>query len=363
MKKQFRIVENAKIWTAISLAIIVIGVVFFAIWGFNLGLEFTGGVQVTVMVENVNNDNSDTIKGIIKGALDEAGLTIGTDQKITSDGVVEGFMFGYKTEINGTKIGTDVTELLRIMYTSGGAALTNAQKTTLTEFLGDSFNFDGYKSLQERLTSYGTITLENETISSSVSQQLFKNALLALGASLLGIGIYIIFRFRRLGGLSSALAAVIALVHDVLIMLSFVAIAGVLWNLQIGSTFVAAVVTIVAYSINNTIVIFDRIRENQRLNSSIDNTTLVNRSIAEVLSRTIITSATTILAVLVLAVIGVAAIQEFVQPILVGLIAGTYSSVFLVSPVWCLFRDKLIKPSTKPTAKLATKPTAKTAKK
>lgn len=346
MKKQFRIVENGKIWCAISIGIILIGLVFFIIYGFNLGIEFAGGVQLTVNVENITEENFADVRTTVKDALTEIGLNVSTDQRITVDGIIEGAMFGYKAEINGVKTDTAILEIVRIMYTQGGSELTDAQKTTLKEHLGEDFDFNGYASIESRLSAYGLVTLENETVSPSVSTKLFQNALLALGASLIGMGIYITIRFRTLGGFSSAISAVVALVHDVLIMLSFVLIAGVIWGLQINSTFVAAVVTIVAYSINNTIVLFDRIRENQKIGSFPNVATMVNKSVFDVLGRTIFTSLTTILAIVVLSIVGVPAIQEFTQPIFVGLVAGTYSSIFVVTPVWTLFalrKDKLLK--------------------
>jgi len=143
-----------------------------------------------------------------------------------------------------------------------------------------------------------------------------------------------------LSGLKSGLAAIIALVHDVLVMFAFILIGGWLFGLQITSTFVAAVVTIVAYSINNTIVVFDRIRDNKKRFVDKSNKEILSRSIKEVFRRSMFASLTTIIAILVLTVLGVAALREFTLPILVGLIAGTYSSLFISPVLWEKFNEE-----------------------
>ena len=148
--------------------------------------------------------------------------------------------------------------------------------------------------------------------------------------------IYIIIRFT----LTSGLAAVICLTHDVLMMLALTTI----FQIQVNTTFIAAVITIVGYSINATIVIFDRIRENQALNSMKDKTNeeIANKSIAETLSRTILTTITTLAVIIILAIVcslmGVVSMEEFALPIIFGLLAGTFSSVLLAPSVWVLLK-------------------------
>jgi len=147
--------------------------------------------------------------------------------------------------------------------------------------------------------------------------------------------IYIWFRFKdvRFGA-----SSVICLVHDVLVVIAFYALARV----SVGSTFVACILTIVGYSINATIVIFDRIRE--KLAVSKDNLdTLVNDSINQTLSRSLFTSLTTFVMVAVLYILGVSSVKEFALPLMIGIVCGTYSSICLASSVWYILKNKISK--------------------
>ena len=149
--------------------------------------------------------------------------------------------------------------------------------------------------------------------------------------------IYIWFRFKDV---RFAASSVTALVHDVLVVLTFYAIARV----SVGSTFIACMLTIVGYSINATIVIFDRIREN--LGAMLKKDTLdevVNRSISQTLSRSIFTSLTTFIMVATLYVLGVTSIKEFALPLMVGIVCGTYSSICLAGALWYVFKTKIKK--------------------
>ena len=139
--------------------------------------------------------------------------------------------------------------------------------------------------------------------------------------------IYISFRFEFLSGV----AAVIALIHDMGMMICVVCIL----NIQVNSSFVAAVLTIMGYSINNTIVVFDRIRDNnRRFGSALTRREVVDKSVRETLTRSINTSLTTLLTILCVYILGVTSIREFSLPIIVGLLFGTYSSVLLSGPFW-----------------------------
>ena len=155
------------------------------------------------------------------------------------------------------------------------------------------------------------------------------NALKSTIIAWICILIYIWFRFE----LKSGVTAVIALIHDVLVM---VAVAALL-RTQINSSFVAAVLTIIGYSINNTIVIFDRIRENvKRFGRKLSRAEIANTSISQTLSRSINTSLTTLFTLLALYVFGVESIKEFTLPIIVGILAVAYSSIFIAGPLWAV---------------------------
>ena len=176
-----------------------------------------------------------------------------------------------------------------------------------------------------------------ETISSTISSEMRSSAVLAVLVSTVLMLLYIWFRFKdiRFGA-----SSVLALVHDVLVVLAFYAIARV----SVGNTFIACMLTIVGYSINATIVIFDRVRENLQLSANrADLQRLVNQSVTQTLSRSIFTSLTTFIMVAVLYILGVSSIREFALPLMVGIVCGAYSSVCLTGAMWYLMRTKIVK--------------------
>jgi SecD/SecF fusion protein len=181
-----------------------------------------------------------------------------------------------------------------------------------------------------------------ETISATISSEMQTDAVKAVLVATILMLLYIWFRFKdiRFGA-----SSVIALVHDVLVVLAFYAAAKV----SVGSTFIACMLTIVGYSINATIVIFDRIRENLAGLRNKDEESLmnmVNTSISQTLSRSIFTSLTTFFMVAALEIFGVSSIREFALPLMVGIICGTYSSICLTGAMWFVFRTKLGKKET-----------------
>ncbi len=172
-----------------------------------------------------------------------------------------------------------------------------------------------------------------ETISSTISSEMSRDAILAIVVATILMLIYIWFRFKdvRFGA-----SSVICLVHDVLVVVTFYALA----RITVGSTFVACILTIVGYSINATIVIFDRVRE--KLATTKDSLeTIVNEAVNQTLSRSLFTSLTTFIMVAVLYILGVSSVKEFALPLIIGIICGTYSSVCLASSIWYLLRTKI----------------------
>ncbi len=172
-----------------------------------------------------------------------------------------------------------------------------------------------------------------ETISSTISSEVRQETLIAVVVATALMLIYIWIRFKDIRFGTSAVAA---LVHDVLVVLAFYAAARV----SVGSTFIACMLTVVGYSVNATIVIFDRIRENMKESGTEELEGLVNRSITQTLSRSIFTSLTTFVMVAVLYILGVSSIREFALPLMVGIICGTYSSVCVTGALWYVLRKK-----------------------
>jgi SecD/SecF fusion protein len=198
--------------------------------------------------------------------------------------------------------------------------------------------------------------ISSENISSTIGGEMRRQSLIAVLVAALLILLYIWIRFKdlRFGG-----AAVIALIHDVLVVLALYAVA----RISVGSPFIACILTVIGYSVNDTIVIFDRIRENlanvtKKTKESL--TEVANVSITQTLSRSISTSITTAITVLMLLILGTSSIREFALPLLVGVITGTYSSVCLATELWYLMRihsKKVVDESNKPKKKKAEKAT------
>jgi Protein export membrane protein len=197
-----------------------------------------------------------------------------------------------------------------------------AKREALNKALVDNFGVDESK-----------ITAEN--ISSTVSNEMRQDAIIAVIVATICMLLYIWFRFKDI---RFATSAVTALLHDVLVVLTFYAIA----RIAVGNTFIACMLTIVGYSINATIVIFDRIREELRLKTkTTDLEEVVNKSITWTLTRSIYTSLTTFVMVAVLFVMGVSSIKEFAAPLMIGIICGAYSSVCITGALWYIMKTKI----------------------
>lgn len=208
-------------------------------------------------------------------------------------------------------------------------------KEALSEYIIRVSDPDGSKkeeieldivSFLEKTFGRNTVVIkQSDYVGPRFSSNLASQSISLTLVALLLIMVYIWFRFR----LGFAVSAITALAHDVLIMLGFIGTLG----LEVSTTTIAAILTIIGYSLNDTIVVFDRIRENQTLLKGDRFDNIVNTSISQSLSRTIITSLTTLLAVLSLYIFGTGAIEDFALNLMVGIIVGTYSSIFIASPV------------------------------
>ena len=201
-------------------------------------------------------------------------------------------------------------------------ALTLDEREALNKALVDKFDVD--ESL-----------IQAESISATVSNEMRRDAVVAVIVATIFMLLYIWFRFKDIRFAGSA---VLALLHDVLVVLTFYAIS----RISVGNTFIACMLTIVGYSINATIVIFDRIRENLHGNRRLDEIEeVVNKSITQTLTRSIYTSLTTFIMVAVLYIMGVSSIREFAAPLMVGIICGAYSSVCITGALWLVMKKKI----------------------
>ncbi len=278
---KFKFIENRKKFYAISLAVILLGAGFVFTKGFNYGIDFTGGTMIQLdMSEKVDLDEvEDSISAF---DLDPTLIYAGDDNEQI---------------------------IIRTI-----SALDNSQRNEVVAKLGESFDVSNDD------------LLASEEFGPSVGKELRENAVKSIIIAALCMLGYIIVRFRTW---KYGVAAVTGLTHDVLITLALYAIFG----FTINNPFIAGILTVVGYSINDTIVVFDRIRENKRLFRKNSNIVNLNDSINQTLARSIMTSITTLGVMLPLFLLVSSDIREFIIPLLIGVFVGTYSSIFLCTPV------------------------------
>lgn len=302
-RKSVNFVSKTGIFITISCLIIASGFIGMGVHKadggniLNYSLEFKGGTSTSVVM-----DKKYTINEIDKEIIPLV-------EEVTGDGNVQA------QAVEGTNQIVIKTRTLSL-----------DEREQLNETLKKNFDID------EK-------TITSESISSTVSDEMKTDAIVAVVIATICMLIYIWFRFKDV---RFAASAVIALSHDVLIVLTCYVIA---W-ISVGNTFIACMLTIIGYSINNTIVIFDRIRETLKMRHEETKEAyreIVNKSIMQTMSRSINTSITTFVMVLVLYILGVTSIREFALPLMVGLLAGTYSSICLASEIWYLLRVRTLK--------------------
>ncbi len=297
-RKPIRFMKHKAVYFTISLVIIaagVIGMIAYSASGnraLNFSLEFVGGTSTTA-----DFGTEYTIDEIEEEIIPEVAEVIGD------------------TSIQATTVDGSTSIVLKTK------TLTLDEREALNEMLVETFGVD-------------ETTIESQSISSTVSSEMRSDAVVAVIVACVCMLLYIWFRFKDIRFATSAIAA---LVHDVLVVLAAYA----LIRISAGNTFIACMLTIVGYSVNDTIVIFDRIRENMRGVKTVTRESLAevaDRSLTQTLSRSINTSVTTFIMVLLLFIFGVSSIREFALPLMVGLICGSYSSIFIATELWYVMK-------------------------
>lgn len=279
-RKTFKIVDKAKITFTISLIIIIIGLGFMFTKGLNFGIDFRGGTQITINMDNPNYDKAKADSIVHKIAPNAITTTVNNDDYQIK-----------ASNLDSNKIKEIVTAVEK------------------------EFN------LKEN-----SLVSENQ-IGASIGKELTQNSIIALLVALACVLIYVIIRFETNFGI----AAIIALIHDVLITVTVFAV----FRLPVNSPFIAAILTIVGYSIMDTIVIFDRIRHNRKNMGASTSKEIANKSISETLTRSINTTFTTLVTITCVYIF-VPNVRDFAFPLMVGIACGAYSSIFIASPIWCL---------------------------
>lgn len=279
---KLKIIEKRKIFFILSIVFIAIGMIMTAVNGLNYGIDFTGGTLIQIDLER-STELSDVRKIVDRFDRDASIIHAGDEKQ--------------EVIIKSSK------------------NISSAESMELFEEFKTEFKLKGSQPL------------EVQSIGASIGNEIKRNALISIAIASLGMLIYISFRFELKFGVS----AVIALIHDALMMVSVYAI----FRLSVDSTFIAAILTVIGYSINDTIVVFDRIRENLKKSKRSDSyEDIVDSSINMTIKRSLLTSFTTIVSLIFLYVLGVEAIRNFALPLAIGILVGTYSSIFVASPIW-----------------------------
>lgn len=271
-----------------SAVMVALSIILLFYPGLNLGVDFTGGTILERRTEQ--NVTTDQVRKVLDDAVPEVDLSGAVVQLLDQSG---DFMIRTRP--------LDNSEILRI---------------------DEAFSAE-FGSLVE---------LKTDVVGPVIGRELVRNAVIAIAVSVAGILAYIAWRFEH----RFAATAVLCLMHDVLIVLGFFALTG----REVNSPFVAAVLTVLGYSINNTIVVFDRIRENLRLKKKRSYAALVNDSLNQTLTRSLNTSITTLLVIVMLVIFGGSAIGDFAMALLIGILLGTYSSLFLAGPLWLTWMER-----------------------
>lgn len=287
------IVKNRYKFFAISVILIICGIaamVFNQAKGngiFNFDIEFTGGTEMTVQMGDVpNEDIIQVVKDVTGQSNPQVEKLIGTDNVTI------------KTQSMNSETRTELSNALK-------------EKFSLTD--------DAILSIQD--------------ISGTISGEMQKTAAIAVVIACVAMLIYITIRFMDL---KMGVSSILALVHDVLIMLAFYAV----FRIPVNNSFIAALLTVLGYSINATIVIFDRVRENRKTMGRSSKEEIINKSLYQTMRRSIYTSLTTLFAIGAVYVFGVQSVKEFALPMMVGIISGAYSSVFLSGSIWYTLTGK-----------------------
>lgn len=311
MKKTMNFIGKSKIFFGISLTIIAIGLICNIIFGTTLNIQFKGGTIITYN---------------FVGEIDEEALQ-DTIQKATPDHTVT---FTVTKDIMNNTEDEDAYSVA--VEFSGNESIETELQSSITNTLIETFPENNFE--------YS----ETNSVEASMGLNFLLKCLTAVAIASVLMVVYVTFRFKRIGGLSAGVMALVALFHDVA-MIYFLY---VIFRMPIDSNFIAVVLMILGYSLNDTIVIYDRVREERRLadkNASLAD--VFNKSASAVMPRTIATSITTLVAIgtvyAVAVVFNLNSVQSFALPMMIGIVSGCYSSLCIAGPLWVAWNNRKAK--------------------
>jgi len=324
----YQIIQNRKIWLSISTTLVLTSIAFLFMWGLNFGIDFTGGSLLELRFTE-NNRPSVTEVNTVLADLDLGSLIT---QPVDENGMI--FRFQNIDEANHQ----EVMKRLNVLIDPDKYNVENTTNSTSTENIASSSKED--LSDEQEVVVSSIEELRFDAVGPSIGQELKQKSVSAMMVVLVAIVLYIAWAFRRVSkpvaSWKYGLSAIIALFHDVIITMGVFAFLGRFYDVEITTAFVAAILTVLGYSVNDTIVVFDRVRENLP-KSNDDFETTINTSVNQTITRSLNTSVTTLVVLLSIFFFGGDTIKNFVLALSVGVFVGTYSSIFLASPVLVLW--------------------------
>ena len=293
--------KNKKIYFALSIAVLVIGLICTIVIGPKLDLQFAGGAMIRYAVDGEVDSNE--IASLVEEATGRT-VSVTTNESLDGD--------GYQ---------------MTVSFAGNDSVSLEEQQQIAQELSG---------AYADRTFS----VVESSSVDPTMGARFFQKCIVCMAITFVILLVYIALRFRKIGGLSAGVTAIIALLHDVLIVF----FAFVIFGFSINDVFIAVVLTILGYSLNDTIVIYDRIRENRRLEPTKSVTALpgiVNKSLNQTMTRSILTSLTTFMALLVIFIVavifGLTTVETFALPMMVGVVVGCYSSICIAAPLYTMW--------------------------
>ena len=308
MAKKFDFIKPLK-WVLIVYAVLaVLGIVFSGIFGVRMDINFMGGTVITYNYTFGEGKADDIVIDYVKALVTE---NLKADSTVTKGASIAG-----------------ETYTITVSLVDNEAITTDAQEALS-------------KALQTKYPDNNIALYSSTSVSPTLASSFFLKALAAVLVVAILVIVYVGFRFRKIGGITAAITALVALLLDVII--SFIAC--VVFRLQIDMNYIAVVLTILGYSLNDTIVVYDSVRENKKSAEGLTLAQTVNKSLGNVIARNIVTTTTTVLAVLTIIVVselyGLTTLRSFAIPMVFGLISGCVTSIFVATPLWVAWRNKI----------------------
>lgn len=311
-KKKINFIGNKKYYFIFSGVLITVILLCSFIMGVQLDIQFKGGTLVTYAYE---------------GTMDSAAI-----ETLVEDTIEKNVTVNMKDGLQGSN------SFEVVLVEEEGLSADKQSELTI--------------ALEKNFADNHVQLLSNSSVNPIIGQEFFAKSMVAVGFAAIVLIIYIALRFKKISGWSAGVMAIIALLNDLITVFGVF----VIFRIPLDYNFIAVLLTILGYSVNDTIVIYDRIRENNRLyGKTMDRHTLVNNSINETLARTINTTITTLMAMIVVSIVsmamGVNSIMSFAFPMTIGLISGTYTTICIAGPLWVTWQDHKSKKAKSVTAK------------